>query len=82
METQKQIKTKPSGINTHEVFVDGVLVAELRFHRPHPKEIAKGCRASGYLLGLTSGKRSNNVSGYSYFKDVVRDLPFLLEDVL
>ena len=77
-----QIKTKPSGINTHDVFVDGVLVAELRFHRPHPKEIAKGCRPTGYLLGLATGKRNKDVAAYAYFKDVVRDLPFMLPEVL
>src|ERR1051326_3193561 len=58
---------------THAIFADGVQIAEVRFERVNDRW---GVRTRGRLT-LNDG-RSTDISGYSYFADVKRDLPDLL----
>lgn len=74
-----KISVKPivGSTNTFDVVKNGEIIATLYFYRPNSNDMKKGSRCKGWLK-LSDGTKID-LSGYSYFKDIVRDLPMLIE---
>jgi hypothetical protein len=71
------VTTSPMGCNNHSILVDGVKVGHVYFFRGRNKgQVYTRC----FLIGV-NGKRVEQPC-YAYFKDVIRDLPFLVQEIL
>lgn len=65
---------KPAGVNTHAIYHNGIQIGQLRFGRFRDR--VRGIHTEGRLT-LSDG-RSMDLGGYSYFRDIKRDLPDLI----